>query len=187
MRDLKIREHHLTRECYADRDMNSVDGIVVHYVSARWVDPDNRFDLEAVRRMLIDLNRPRAERRWYEISDLEARTYASYHYLIGRRGAIHELVPMPRVAYHAGESAMNGRDGCNEFCVGIALSGTHDSGFTDSQYSAFQRLAARLMARHAIDGPSWIQGHDQVAVPEGRKRDPGERWDWDRALKPLDF
>lgn len=181
----QITQRHLPADCYSHRALQSIDGIVVHYVSARWVDPDNRFSMRAIRRLLIDLNSPADRRRWYEI-DAAQRLYASYHYVIGRRGGIHELVPLPRVAYHAGRSEMHGREGCNEFCVGIACVATPDSGFTESQYTAFDRLAYWLIEEHRIR-LDHIQGHEDVATPAGRKEDPGPKWDWERVQHNLEI
>ncbi len=46
---------------------------------------------------------------------------ASAHLVIGRDGAITQLVPFDRVAWHAGRSSWQGRDGLNRFSVGIEL------------------------------------------------------------------
>lgn len=178
MPTVRIHPRRLPSFCHADRDLAAIDGIVVHYVSALNVAPAEKFSPRTVHALLCDLNRPADARDRYRFEPAE-RLYASYHYVIGRRGGVHELVPPPRVAYHAGVSEMHGRHGCNEFCVGIALIATHESGFTDSQYASLARLAGGLMRAHDF-GPEWIQGHEHVARPVGRKPDPGPRFDWDR-------
>jgi N-acetylmuramoyl-L-alanine amidase len=45
----------------------------------------------------------------------------SAHFLIGRDGRTAQLVPLDRVAYHAGASEHNGRKHCNGFSIGIEL------------------------------------------------------------------
>lgn len=46
---------------------------------------------------------------------------ASAHVVIGRNGAVTQLVPFDRVAWHAGASHWAGRDGLNRYSVGIEL------------------------------------------------------------------
>jgi N-acetylmuramoyl-L-alanine amidase len=46
---------------------------------------------------------------------------ASAHLVIGRDGAITQLVPFNKVAWHAGASQWEGRLGLNEFSIGIEL------------------------------------------------------------------
>lgn len=176
---------HLPPFCYAERDLREIRGIVVHYISAVNVAPERPFAPAEVHGLLLDLNRPAAERDFHAFEPAE-RLHASYHFLIGRRGGIYRLVPLPRVAYHAGVSEMHGRTGCNEFCVGISLLATHESGFTDSQYRSLSGLTRDLMTEHPIQ-PDWIQGHEDVARPLGRKPDPGPRFDWDRYRAAIEF
>jgi len=175
---MRITRRFLPAFCYAERALADVSGIVIHYISAAAVAPERKFAPAAVRALFLDLNRPAESREFYRI-EASDRLYASYHYLIGRRGGVCNLVPLPHVAYHAGVSEMAGRSGCNEFCVGISLVATHDSGFTESQYRRLIELIAALRAAHDID-PAAIQGHEHVARPQGRKPDPGPRFDWER-------
>lgn len=46
---------------------------------------------------------------------------ASAHVVIGRDGAITQLVPFDTVAWHAGESSYGGRSGFNRYAIGIEL------------------------------------------------------------------
>lgn len=181
---MRIIPRRLPPFCHADRDMTDVSGIVVHYVSARTVAPDRTFSPTAVRELLLDLNRPASERECFGFDPPE-RLYGSYHYMIGRRGGIYNLVPLPVVAYHAGVSEMHGRAACNEFCIGISLIATDDSGFTESQYRSLTKLVARLMREHAISVDR-VQGHEDVARPPGRKQDPGPLFDWVRLRTSLE-
>lgn len=47
--------------------------------------------------------------------------YVSAHFVIGRDGAITQLVPCNRVAYHAGRSRFEGREAFNGFSIGIEM------------------------------------------------------------------
>lgn len=175
---LRIRRRHLPPFCYAERDLQAVHGVIVHYVSAVNVDPGRRFSPDAVVALLTDLNRPAAARSRY-VFEPAHRLHGSYHYLIGRRGGVYELVPLPRVAWHAGVSRLGGRSGCNDFCVGVSLIATAESGFTAAQYGSLCRLIAWLRGRYPIAGDA-IRGHEDVAEPAGRKADPGPLFDWQR-------
>lgn len=46
---------------------------------------------------------------------------ASAHLVIDQAGVVTQLVPLDRVAWHAGISAWAGRNGCNAFTIGIEL------------------------------------------------------------------
>jgi len=126
----RIARWRLPADCYAERDLQDVQGIIVHYISAVNVEP----------------------RRWGSTD----------------------------VAWHAGASALNGRSGCNEFCVGIGLVATADSGFTSRQYAALKALIGWLRMTYPTIEPAAIQGHEDVAIPAGRKSDPGPQFDWRR-------
>jgi len=45
----------------------------------------------------------------------------SAHLVIDRDGTIVQMVDFDRIAYHAGKSSWNGRQGCNNFSIGIEL------------------------------------------------------------------
>ncbi|MCI5131274.1 MAG: hypothetical protein D3904_07065, partial [Candidatus Electrothrix sp. EH2] len=79
-------------------------------------------------------------------------------------------------AWHAGTSRMpeDGREGVNEFSIGIELIGSEDSYFTAPQYRALALLTRDILTRHPVQ---YIYGHCDVAP--GRKTDP---WglDWSR-------
>ena len=123
--------------CYSGRPLTDVGGVVVHYFSAKNVDPENMFDMETCRDLFLDLNRPKhgeEGREWYMKEDNwpDGRMYASAHFLIGRDGETWKLVEETKQAYHAGTSIMNGRSHCNRWTLGVELVGTIDSGFMRS-------------------------------------------------------
>ncbi|MCY0388908.1 1,6-anhydro-N-acetylmuramyl-L-alanine amidase AmpD [Robbsia sp. Bb-Pol-6] len=98
----------------------------------------------------------------------------SSHFLITRDGDLLQFVSTLERAWHAGVSAFAGREGCNDFSIGIELEGSDDLAFTALQYATLASLTMSLRARHPIDA---IVGHADIAP--GRKTDPGPYFDWD--------
>ena len=105
----------------------------------------------------------------------------SYHYLIGRDGRVYGLVPDDRRAWHAGSSGWQGRDDCNNYSIGVALSnrgpGRTPEPYTDAQYASLVELTRDLMQRWGI-ARDRIVGHADVSP--GRKTDPWAHFDWSR-------
>jgi len=94
------------------------------------------------------------------------------HYVIDRKGKIYRLVTDKNIAYHAGASQMpDGRNGVNNFSIGIELINTEDDEYTENQYKALSELIDYLKNEHTI---KYILGHSQIAP--GRKTDP---WNFD--------
>ncbi len=105
----------------------------------------------------------------------------SAHYLIDEDGAAYALVPEARRAWHAGAAWWRGERDVNGCSLGIELANPgHEWGyrpFPEPQMAALIALCAELLARHPIP-PERVLGHADVAP--GRKRDPGELFDWGR-------
>lgn len=165
--------------CYRDQNLK-IDGAVIHYLSGRYVDYENRFDPQVCRQLIIDLNSAKGDRVKYLKNDREKRYFASYHCFITRKGEIHRWVPYDKQAYHAGSSEINGRKDLNRWALGIALSADPHSGFTEEQY----KQAANELHRVRLK-TNQVWGHDKVATPPGRKVDPGENFDWDKLYRNL--
>lgn len=174
-------------------------GAVIHFFSCKYVDPENKWDMTACRRLFLDLNRPQSEREWYLLNGSAKRMYASAHLLIGRDGTTWKLVNFDKQAYHAGASILNGRQNCNGWTLGIELVGDETSGFTDEQYVELRKILDDQMAQHNF-GWSSIAGHDQVrhsailaGMTSAKKYDPsgqanglGTNFDWER-LRSMQF
>ena len=157
----------LPKGCYSPRHMASVDGALIHYISAINIQPNDPFDVEAIRKILID----------YDFSA---------HYLIDRDGTVMELVPLPMTAYHAGQSTMNGRSRCNTYMVGVELVGGAGIEYSPDQIPAVKDLLAMLMAAYGFPIKN-IKGHDEVRAEWNRihplekaavKVDPGPQFPW---------
>ncbi len=110
----------------------------------------------------------------------------SAHFLISRRGKVIQLIPESKRAWHAGESrmpdSMGAAHGVNDFSIGIELIARDHETFTGSQYRALGELTSGLCSRHPIQ---FLVGHEDIAIPKGRKSDPGERFDWYRYRQSL--
>ena len=165
---MEIIKNHLPSYCYSKNKIKSVDGIVVHFISAKNILPDDPFNLEA-------------------IIGIFKQYGVSANYLIRRDGTIIELVPEGYRAHHAGYSTMNDRDGCNNFTIGIELEGGTDFPYEDDQIFKLAELLGQSMTEHKYT-LDWVQGHDQVRAdwnnkhPEKQKTvkvDPGEHFPWE--------
>jgi AmpD protein len=100
----------------------------------------------------------------------------SAHVLVRRDGTATQFVPFHRRAWHAGVSQWRGREGCNDFSIGIELEGTDATPYTPAQYQTLARLAAGLCRSYPTLAPEAVVGHSDVAP--GRKSDPGIAFDW---------
>ncbi len=118
--------------------------------------------------------------------DIEADPYfsgianmrVSAHLLVRRDGSIVQYVPFNQRAWHAGVSCFEGRQGCNDYSIGIELEGTDEQAYDNSQYQVLQRLI-RLFARiYPGIRQDRIVGHSDIAM--GRKTDPGPAFDWSK-------
>jgi len=150
--------------------VDAVDTVVVHYMSAVDVVPDDPYNLGQLLKIFCD----------YGVSS---------HYLIDRDGEIYNLVPEEMKAWHAGPSIMpepDNRTGVNEFSIGIELSATERSGFTEAQYGALRWLCAGIEERRrkkmVYVGHDMIAGERAVALGlrKDPKIDPGPLFDWSK-------
>lgn len=194
---MEIEHRPLPNYCYSGRELEAVDGVVVHYFSARNVeDEDHKFDLDCCYNLFLDLNRPKAERERYMRGDAwpENRMYASAHFLIGRGGEVVQLLDTTLQAYHAGASVLDGRWHCNRWTLGVELVGDQHSGFSREQYLALVELLLDLEEKHGFPREN-VVGHDYVrwqAIqangvgnkqkykydPSGRRDGQGDNFDW---------
>ncbi|MGA9851539.1 MAG: 1,6-anhydro-N-acetylmuramyl-L-alanine amidase AmpD [Gammaproteobacteria bacterium] len=100
----------------------------------------------------------------------------SAHLLIRRDGELMQFVPFRRRAWHAGASAFEGREACNDFSIGIELEGCDNVPYTPAQYAGLAAAARALMNAYPGITPARIVGHSDIAP--GRKTDPGPAFDW---------
>ena len=116
----------------------------------------------------------------------------SSHYLIDRDGTTYALVDPSKKAWHAGRSSLGGRDDVNEFSVGIELIDVDTVDivppitYTDAQLTTLVALTVDLVVRFFIPLER-IVGHAAIAVPAGRKTDPGPDFPWTDFLAAVDY
>lgn len=99
----------------------------------------------------------------------------SAHFFVFRSGRTVQFVGCDYRAWHAGRSAWQGQEHCNDFSVGIELEGCDDTPYAAAQYDALTELIAALIQRYPIVA---LAGHCHIAP--GRKTDPGPNFDWGR-------
>jgi N-acetylmuramoyl-L-alanine amidase len=108
----------------------------------------------------------------------------SAHYLIDDAGRITQIVPEEMRAWHAGQSHWAGETDLNSCSIGIEIHNPgHDfdySDFPEVQMQAVEALCLDILGRHVIP-PARVLAHSDIAP--GRKRDPGERFDWARLAR----
>ncbi|HEX5326677.1 MAG TPA: N-acetylmuramoyl-L-alanine amidase [Acetobacteraceae bacterium] len=104
----------------------------------------------------------------------------SSHYVVDEDGAVLQLVPEERRAWHAGISYWRGHVGLNDRSVGIEIVNPgHEWGYRDFpvlQLAAVCDLCLSILSRHSISTRN-VVGHSDVA-PD-RKEDPGEKFEWE--------
>ncbi len=143
----------------------AIDLVVVHSISL----PPGEYGGDGVERLFTNRLDPGAHPYFETIRDLRV----SAHFLVRRDGELLQFVSCDQRAWHAGESAWNGRTNCNDFSLGIELEGLEGGTFESLQYERLAATVFRLAARYPIGA---VVGHEHVAP--GRKNDPGAGFDW---------
>lgn len=138
---------------------------IVHSISL----PPGEYGGDAVRRLFTN-RLDTAEHPYY--ARLEG-VRVSAHFFVRRDGRVVQFVSCDERAWHAGDSRWSGREGCNDWSVGIELEGLEGEAFASAQYRSLQRLLRALAARYPVRE---VVGHEHVAP--GRKQDPGRRFRW---------
>ena len=123
---------------------------------------------------------PQAHPYFAEIHQLRV----SSHLLIRRNGELVQYVPFEQRAWHAGLSSYRGRDGCNDFSIGIELEGSDDEPYEAVQYQVLAESVAALLITYPDLSAERIAGHSDIAP--GRKSDPGPHFDWSFFYRQLD-
>lgn len=105
----------------------------------------------------------------------------SAHYYVCRDGTIYQLVPDDRVAWHAGDALIGLERDVNGISLGIEMEHTNDpkipvaqhhTDWPSAQLDALSWLLRLKLATYNLR-TSAIYSHRAVAVPSGRKTDPG--------------
>lgn len=110
----------------------------------------------------------------------------SAHFLIERSGEMNQFVSIFDRAWHAGVSSHQGQQTCNDYSVGIELEGCDSLPFTAAQYQSLVQLTDLLMHVFPALTKERIVSHAEIALPAGRKTDPGPHFDWDLYLQEIE-
>ena len=107
------------------------------------------------------------------------KSKVSCHYVIDEEGRITQMVEEAKRAWHAGASHWGGNTDINSVSIGIEIQNPgHDHGypaFPAAQMEAVAALCRDIAERRGI-APERVLAHSDVAP--GRKRDPGEKFNW---------
>jgi AmpD protein len=148
-----------------------VELVVVHNISL----PPGEFGGPYVDQLFTNALDPGAHPYFRDIAHLRV----SAHLLIARDGALTQYVSLNERAWHAGRSWFRGREGCNDFSLGVELEGADDVPFEDPQYHRLAELVRVLQGRWPVLAEAGrLVGHSAVAP--GRKTDPGPAFEWQR-------
>ncbi len=101
----------------------------------------------------------------------------SAHYVIGRDGAMTQLVDEAARAWHAGSGRWAECDDINSRSIGIELDNDGFSPFSAALMDALEDLLGGILARWEIPAHHVIAHSDLAPL---RKFDPGGRFDWRR-------
>jgi AmpD protein len=170
-----MKIHKIPSPNRSSRDGQQVDMIVIHAASL----PPGEFGAGYVLDLFLNRLDPLAHPSFKELEGLKV----SAHYFIDRKGKVIELVDPDQMAWHAGVSSFEGREGCNPFSIGIELEGSPNHPFTEGQYRSLKELCLLLMERYPLITPERIVGHSDIAP--GRKEDPGRFFAWGRLRDAL--
>lgn len=150
--------------------------LVVHCISL----PPGEFGGEYIDQLFCNCLDPDAHPYFREIYQLKV----SAHVLIRRDGSMTQYVPFDQRAWHAGISSYQGRDGCNDYSIGIELEGSVDHSYTEPQYQQLAEVVNLLRQRYPKLAEKQIVGHSDIAP--GRKIDPGPWFDWQKFMASVD-
>ncbi|MEO8165848.1 MAG: 1,6-anhydro-N-acetylmuramyl-L-alanine amidase AmpD [Betaproteobacteria bacterium] len=159
----------LSPNCDGRPDGCAIDLLVVHNISL----PPGQFGGPGIIELFTNCLDTQAHPYYREIAGAKV----SSHFLIRRSGELLQFVPCSRRAWHAGQSEWCGRSRCNDFSIGVEIEGTDWDAFEGVQYETLGRLACALRDKYPIKD---CVGHSDIALPRGRKTDPGPHFDWPR-------
>jgi AmpD protein len=154
--------------CDARPNNTQVDLLVIHGISL----PPGQFGSDAIEKFFCGELDMTVHPFYASIANLRV----SAHLLINRQGKITQFVSFTKRAWHAGQSVFQGREGCNDFSIGIELEGTNDLPYEKMQYKQLARMIHLLQATYPAITRDRIVGHSDIAP--GRKQDPGPFFSW---------
>jgi N-acetylmuramoyl-L-alanine amidase len=144
---------------------------------AQWVPSPNHNAREAILVVIHATTQDSVEESLETLRTANSGGPVSAHYLIGRDGALYQLVAEDLRAWHAGPGAWGTISDVNSASIGIEIDNERGEPYTDAQVAAVIRLLGDLCAR--LDIPrTQVIGHSDLAPT--RKVDPGAQFPWAR-------
>ncbi len=153
-------------------DNQEIDLLVIHNISL----PPGQFGGHCI----ADLFLNRLDCDAHPFFDQLRSLKVSSHFFIRRDGSLFQFVSANQRAWHAGVSSFKGREGCNDFSIGVELEGTDVVPFEPAQYDTLVSLTEALCRHYPLQT---ITGHQHIAPV--RKTDPGPFFDWHHYKKML--
>ncbi len=157
-------EHHASPNFNERPPETKIDLLVIHAISL----PPDEFSANDVIDFFMNHYPP--------MKDIKV----SAHFFIKRDGTIVQFVSVFDRAWHAGVSEFEGRANCNDYSIGVEMEGCDTISFTAGQYQSLIELTRFLQKQFQA---LRITSHAKIALPQGRKTDPGPMFDWDRYFK----
>lgn len=142
-----------------------VDLVVIHSISL----PPGRYGGDEVQKLFTNCLDWNQHPYFKSIEGLQV----SSHFYVRRNGELWQFVSTEDRAWHAGRSAFEGRENCNDYSIGIELEGLEGDAFELAQYESLAALCAAIEQELPLQ---MVVGHQHVAP--GRKIDPGDGFDW---------
>ena len=161
---------HLHSENHNARPNKEISLLVIHNISL----PPGQFGTGMVEALFTNQLPADAHPYFADIADLKV----SAHFFIKRDGAITQFVSCLDRAWHAGISTFKGREGCNDFSLGIELEGEDNTAYSEEQYQSLNPSVNELPRHYPMITAERICGHSDIAPK--RKTDPGPAFIWQR-------
>lgn len=138
--------------------------------------PGGAFDISSIIFHHTATNDAQSVINWFKNPD----SLVSAHYVIDKDGTIINMVDTSLRAWHAGISVLNNRTDVNSFSIGIEIVNPDGNiyDYTEKQYQSLEWLTKDLLSKYP--SINYLTGHEDVALPKNRKKDPGIKFDWDR-------
>ncbi len=160
---------------YNQRPSDEISLLVIHCISL----PEGQYGSPYIDDLFTGCLDCQAHPSFAELQGLQV----SAHLLIERSGKVTQYVPFNLRAWHAGVSSYAGREGCNDFSIGIELEGCDSQGYSEAQYQSLVEVSQALIKHYPLLNKQGIVAHSDIAPL--RKTDPGPLFDWPRYLAAL--
>ncbi|WP_093284307.1 N-acetylmuramoyl-L-alanine amidase [Pseudoxanthomonas sp. CF125] len=148
-----------------------------HNPLARWVPSPNHNAREATLIVIHATTQDSVEQSLHTLRTRNSGGPVSSHYLIGRDGALYQLVAEDRRAWHAGPGSWGTISDVNSASIGIELDNNGSEPFPAEQIDKLLVLLEDLCKRLDIPRHQVIAHADMAPT---RKTDPGPLFPWAR-------